>query len=81
MASKPVLRNLLLSKTKRDFVIALTVSIAVAMSYKFGVQEQRRQKFENFYKTYDVEKDYARMKKAGVFQSINTMVEEGRYEG
>merc|ERR1711874_573297 len=80
MASKPVLRNLLLDKTKKDFLLALGVSIAVAAAYKFGVQEPRRKLFSDFYKTYDIEKDYARMKKAGVFQSINTMIEEGRYQ-
>ncbi|KAH9509749.1 Cytochrome c oxidase subunit 6C [Bulinus truncatus] len=66
--AKPALRNLLLSKTKRDFAIAMTVAVAASVSYYFGVKVNRRNKFDEFHKTYDVDAAYERMKSKGVFQ-------------
>ncbi|GFO19348.1 cytochrome c oxidase subunit 6c [Plakobranchus ocellatus] len=71
------MRNLLLNKTKKDFAIALIIASTAAIAYKFGVQERRRSTFQEFYRTYDADKSYERMKKMGVFDSVNKMVEEG----
>ncbi|CAL1540653.1 unnamed protein product [Lymnaea stagnalis] len=66
--AKPALRNLLMNKTKKDFIIALTVSITCAMAYNFGVKAQRRKHFEEFNKTFDNDAHYERLKSKGVFQ-------------
>ncbi|GFR84272.1 cytochrome c oxidase subunit 6C [Elysia marginata] len=71
------MRNLLLNKTKKDFVVALTIASLSALAYKYGVMEQRRAVFQNFYRNYDADKSYERMKKRGVFDSVNKMIEEG----
>ncbi|CAG5131813.1 unnamed protein product [Candidula unifasciata] len=76
MASKPVLRNLLMSETKVNFVIALTSALVVSAAYKFGVEHRRKRKIDEFFKTYDAEAAFERMQKAGVFRLYNPAKEE-----
>ncbi|KAI8787025.1 Cytochrome c oxidase subunit 6C, partial [Biomphalaria glabrata] len=47
--AKPALRNLLLNKTKKDFVVALSVAVVASVSYYYGVKMQRKKTFEEFH--------------------------------
>lgn len=67
---KPQLRGALASRLKVNAVIGFTFAISMALLWKFGFAERRKQRYVDFYKTYDGEKDFERMKKAGVFQSV-----------
>lgn len=42
----------------------------MAVGWKFLFAEKRKQKYLDFYKSYDAKADFERMKKAGVFQSV-----------
>ncbi|KAK0062965.1 cytochrome c oxidase subunit 6C [Biomphalaria pfeifferi] len=69
-STKPVLRNLLLTKTKKDFALALSFALTIATSYYMFVKRQRRKTFEEFHRTYDAEAAYKRMKAKGVFRGL-----------
>uniref|UniRef100_A0A0B6YTV2 Uncharacterized protein n=1 Tax=Arion vulgaris TaxID=1028688 RepID=A0A0B6YTV2_9EUPU len=68
MATKPVLRNLLLNQSKIEFSVALVGSVIAAAAYKFGIEVPRRKSYEDYEKNVDADAVYARMKAAGVFQ-------------
>ncbi|XP_076444348.1 cytochrome c oxidase subunit 6C-like [Babylonia areolata] len=68
---KPQLRGALASRLKFHAAIGFTVAISAAMIWKFGFAERRKQRYLDFYKNYDQNVDFERMKKAGVFQSVN----------
>ena len=68
---KPQLRGMLASKLKMNAAIGFTFAISMALLWKFGFAERRKQTYLDFYKTYDGKTDFERMKKAGVFQSVN----------
>jgi cytochrome c oxidase subunit 6c len=67
---KPELRGYLISYIKKHMVIAFALSTVASTMFWYFVARQRKINYENFYKTYDAQKDYERMKKAGIFQSI-----------
>ena len=67
---KPKMRGLLIGDIKRNVAIAFGIATANATAYWYFVARQRKINYENFYKTYDIEKDYARMKAAGVFKNF-----------
>ncbi|XP_015586608.1 cytochrome c oxidase subunit 6C-2 [Cephus cinctus] len=68
---KPQLRNLLISNTKKHLVAMVIVSISSALTFKYLVADPRKQKYADFYKTYDAEKSLKRMIDAGLMQSGN----------
>uniref|UniRef100_A0A0L8IBK3 Uncharacterized protein n=1 Tax=Octopus bimaculoides TaxID=37653 RepID=A0A0L8IBK3_OCTBM len=68
---KPKMRNLLTSRLPLELAIGTAVSISFGLAWKFGVQLPRKAKYAEFYKTYDAEADFQRMKKAGVFQCVD----------
>lgn len=47
-------------------IIFTTINVT---AFKFLVVDKRKKKYEEFYKNYDAEKEFERMRKAGVFQS------------
>ncbi|KAG8310501.1 cytochrome c oxidase subunit 6C [Homalodisca vitripennis] len=67
--AKPQLRRLLETNIKRNLTIAIGLSFVAGAAYKWGVLEARKKKYAEFYKNYDADKEFERMKKAGVFQS------------
>ncbi|KAG8224004.1 hypothetical protein J437_LFUL001081, partial [Ladona fulva] len=71
--SKPQMRGLLNSQITRNLVGALVCSIGAGLAFKFLVGEPRKKRYIEFYKNYDAEKDFERMRKAGVFQSVTFM--------
>lgn len=68
--AKPRLRNLGI----RAWSIALGTSIfaasAFAVFFKTYVLEARKRHYKEFYETYDDEKEFAAMKKAGLFKGF-----------
>ncbi|ESO00233.1 hypothetical protein HELRODRAFT_83384 [Helobdella robusta] len=67
---KPVLRGFLKQRTIKHAVLLAGLAILTTSSVKIFVGEARKKRFEQFYKTYDQDKDYVRMREAGVFRSV-----------
>ncbi|XP_076339201.1 cytochrome c oxidase subunit 6C-1-like [Tachypleus tridentatus] len=67
--SKPQLRGLLRSSLRKHLAIVGVLSISAALAWKYTVAESRKKRYAEFYKNYDAEKDFERMRQAGVFQS------------
>lgn len=67
--AKPQLRGLLNSQIKKNIFIALALSIVGGIGMKVLVCDARKKRYAEFYRTYDAEADFQRMKTAGVFQS------------
>ncbi|KAJ9601628.1 hypothetical protein L9F63_000236 [Diploptera punctata] len=67
--SKPQMRGLLNATTRLHIPIALAVSAVTTVVFKFLWVDRRKAKYAEFHKNYDAEKDFERMRKAGVFNS------------
>ena len=50
--------------------MAFSVASATTAGWWYLVCRQRRINYENFHKNYDFDKEYERMKKAGIFTGI-----------
>jgi hypothetical protein len=55
---------------KINLGVAFVVASATSSAWWYFVCRQRRINYENFHKNYDFDKEYERMKKAGVFKGI-----------
>jgi cytochrome c oxidase subunit 6c len=66
---KPQLRGLLASSMKFHLPAALALSAVATVLFKIFYVDARKVKYAEFYKNYDAEKDFERMRKAGVFKS------------
>uniref|UniRef100_A0A0V0G3L6 Putative cytochrome c oxidase n=1 Tax=Triatoma dimidiata TaxID=72491 RepID=A0A0V0G3L6_TRIDM len=66
---KPQLRGLLHSKIKRNLAIAVVLSAASGVIVKTFFGDARKKQYADFYKNYDAEEDFKRMKNLGLFQS------------
>lgn len=69
MSSAPQMRGFLVSRFKRDMVVTVALSVVAVVAWRVGFVNVRKQRYEDFYKTYDVNADFERMRKAGIFQS------------
>jgi len=67
--AKPQLRGLLASSLKKQVVIAGVLGVVSVLAVKHFVQDARLKRYEEFYKHYDAEKDFERMRRAGVYRS------------
>ena len=74
--AKPVLRGYHLQEIKRNVILATAVSCGVSAAWYFFVNKARRDNYVNFYKNYDAEADFQRMKAAGVFNCCKEADEE-----
>nr|ABR27900.1 cytochrome c oxidase [Triatoma infestans] len=66
---KPQLRGLLHSQIKRNLIIGLVLSISSGFLFKTFIGDARKKQYAEFYKNYDAEEDFKRMKSLGLFQS------------
>ncbi|XP_037910882.1 cytochrome c oxidase subunit 6C [Hermetia illucens] len=66
---KPVLRGLHNATIKRNLIVALGLVVTITTAYKFAVNDVKKQKYAEFYKNYDAQKSFERMKKAGVLSA------------
>ncbi|KAI0989312.1 hypothetical protein GJ496_007700 [Pomphorhynchus laevis] len=65
-----LLRGPLAYNFKRAALWIFIIPLSIAYSYKYFVADKRKQKYEDFWKIYDFERDFRRMRNAGVFQSV-----------
>ncbi len=72
---RPQMRGLLSSHLKKHFLIGATLAFAGAACVKFFVYDWRKAKYAEFYKTFDVQKDFERMRELGVFHSVRPLSE------
>ena len=69
--AKPVLRGHLMKQIKFHLAAATVLSFVTSAAFYYFVPYKRRQTYEAFYKTYDPDEDYERMKATGnVFKNI-----------
>ncbi|KAF4518810.1 hypothetical protein B566_EDAN008138 [Ephemera danica] len=68
--AKPQMRGLLNSSIKKNLIISGVLCVISVFAMKFGFNDVRKAKYAEFYKTYDAEKDFERMRKTGVLQSV-----------
>merc|ERR1712189_165326 len=54
----------------KHLIAAGILSVATMLAYKFAVAEPRKATYAEFYRNYDVEKEYARMREAGIFTAV-----------
>ncbi|GIX93771.1 COX6C domain-containing protein [Caerostris darwini] len=64
--AKPQLRGLFRSYLKKHISIAIVLGIVGSIAWKIGVMDPRKRAYADFYRTYDADKEYKRMKEAGV---------------
>ncbi|GFY74663.1 cytochrome c oxidase subunit 6C [Trichonephila inaurata madagascariensis] len=64
--AKPQLRGLFRSYLQKHLTIAIVSGIAGSIAWKFLVMDPRKKAYAEFYKTYDPDAEYKRMKEAGV---------------
>ncbi|CAD5125227.1 DgyrCDS13466 [Dimorphilus gyrociliatus] len=69
-AARPQLRGLLKSQLKRDFSIAAVLSVGAAVMWQAVVVLPRKRRYEAFLTNLDADKEFIRMREAGVFQSV-----------
>nr|ALS05119.1 cytochrome c oxidase subunit 6C-1-like isoform X1 [Labidocera rotunda] len=75
--AKPVMRGLHVNQIKKNLIYATAFSMATSTAWYFLVNKARKDNYANFYKNYDAEADFQRMKAAGVFQSVQVIEEAG----
>jgi cytochrome c oxidase subunit 6c len=69
-AVRPQLRGLLKSNLQKHVVACALLCFTTVGCFKVFVKDARMKKYEEFYKHYDAQKDFERMRDVGVFQSV-----------
>jgi len=67
---RPSLKNLTRARVPRAGFISCGLAVVSAIAWKVLVSDQHKREMASFYKSYDPERDYARMKAAGVFKGL-----------
>nr|XP_020443431.1 cytochrome c oxidase subunit 6C-1 [Monopterus albus] len=67
---KPVMRGLLARRLRFHLPIAIAIGLTSAVSFKYMVTEPRKRAYAEYYKHYDVNKEFNAMREAGVFESV-----------
>jgi len=75
-AAAPKLRGLLEKQIGRHLAISIGLSIAVAGAWKVLMNDRRKALYANWYKDYDAQADFERMRNLGLFQSCRPDGEE-----
>ncbi|XP_044263864.1 cytochrome c oxidase subunit 6C-1-like [Tribolium madens] len=68
-AAKPQLRGLLHNQIKRNLIVAIGMCITAAVAQKIFVNDHRKQVYAEFYKNYDINKEFNRIRNKGLFDS------------
>ncbi|CAL4155535.1 unnamed protein product, partial [Meganyctiphanes norvegica] len=76
MSAAPQLRGLLNKQIGRHLWVAIGLSVATAAGWKYGVCEPRKAVYANYYKDFDAQADFDRMRNLGLFQSCKPDGEE-----
>jgi hypothetical protein len=56
---------------QRQAAIGFVLCFLLTAYVKFGIGQRRKNVYCEFYRCYDDEADFERMKRVGVFQSVN----------
>ncbi|KAJ8925888.1 hypothetical protein NQ315_009740 [Exocentrus adspersus] len=67
--SKPQLRGLLQSQIKKNLILAIAVASAAAVAQKFLLNDRRKNRYAEFYKSYDIDKSFEQIRSKGLFDS------------
>ncbi|XP_055641380.1 cytochrome c oxidase subunit 6C-1 [Toxorhynchites rutilus septentrionalis] len=67
---KPVLRGLHNASIKRNLMVSGVLCVISVIATKYLYVEPKKQAYADFYKTYDANKAFERMRKAGLLQSV-----------
>ncbi|XP_053695182.1 cytochrome c oxidase subunit 6C [Sabethes cyaneus] len=67
---KPVLRGLHNATIKRNLIVAGVLCVISVVVTKYAYVEPKKQAYADFYKTYDANKHFERIKNAGLLQSV-----------
>ncbi|XP_045137579.1 cytochrome c oxidase subunit 6C-1-like [Portunus trituberculatus] len=74
--AKPVMRGLLTAQIKKNLIVATGLSVISVFAWKVFFQAPRKQAYADFYKTYDAQKEFDRIRNLGLFQSCRPDGEE-----
>ncbi|CAF0812549.1 unnamed protein product [Adineta ricciae] len=69
-SGRPVLKNLTRARVPQAGLIGIGLATVGALAWKVLVSDRHKNNFTSFYKSFDPERDYARMKASGVFKSL-----------
>ncbi|KAI5633259.1 cytochrome c oxidase subunit VIc domain-containing protein [Phthorimaea operculella] len=69
VANKPQMRGLLTAVIKKNLIISIGLAALSGIAFQQLVAKPRKQRYAEFYRTYDAEKEFEEMKKKGLFQS------------
>lgn len=69
---RPNLKNLSRARVPRAAFVAVSLATGAAVAWQVLVANKHKTQITEFYKNYDPERDYARMKAAGVFKSLES---------
>ncbi|XP_075222704.1 cytochrome c oxidase subunit 6C-like [Lycorma delicatula] len=67
---KPQMRRLFESQVKMQLGIAFVASLVSGLAFKILVKDKRSERYANFYKDYDCQEHFERMRRRGVFDSV-----------
>jgi len=66
--AKPQLRGYFKRSIRFHLTLASILSLSGGMAYKYLIAEPRKRKYIEFYKTYDIEKEEARITALGLWE-------------
>jgi len=69
-AARPQLRGLLAIALKRQVIVCTGLSVVSVLLVKHFVKDARLKRYEEFFKNYDAEKEFERLRDAGAFTSV-----------
>ena len=74
--AKPQMRGYVVKRIQRTFVEAFTLATLGSMGWYFYVVKPRKDAYREFYANHDPDKEFERMRKAGVFKCCPVDEEE-----
>ena len=70
--AKPQLRGMFMRDMKTGFTKAFIFASVATIVYKVLFYDPRQKQYADFHKDYDMEKDFERKMKAGIFQCVDS---------
>ncbi|XP_066139402.1 cytochrome c oxidase subunit 6C-like [Euwallacea fornicatus] len=67
--AKPQIRSLLRTQIKLNLIVALGMCTVAAVAMKVLYNDKRKEAYANFYKNYDINKEFEKMRAKGLFDS------------
>ncbi|XP_019868697.1 cytochrome c oxidase subunit 6C [Aethina tumida] len=69
---KPQMRGLLHAQIKKNLTLAFISVVAAGCYMRFVYGDGQKKAYADFYRTYDIEKEFERQRKRGVFDSCDS---------